>query len=499
MKALLPRALACFFALLLSSHCIAQGTVRFEDLAGWWTADPEHGGETSRVVLQILEKDGRHEGRLWLMAIGAYDIPLGEVALAGNAVNFKEAFPLTWNPRTRTLSGTLPAEAAPVYAIPIGFTRSAPLETPKPRDWRSAAPAPRVRWSVQTGAGVWAGLELDADTDLLFVGNEQGDLHAIDRAGRVRWTFAAGKPIRSQPKVIGRHVYVAADSGYLFKLDRDTGAETWRARVDLALEPRLPPDDPKTRWDRYGSSVVADARHVFYASRDRNLYALDIDSGREAWHVTATDIMTATPALHGGDVIFAAYDGKVQAVSARDGKPHWIHDARLGIPGDVIVANDRVLIGSRSYDLIALQASSGRELWKHYYWFSWIESPPVVRDGVIYTGSSDATCVYAIDLADGALRWKSAVPGYPWQRTAVNDDLVITGTVGRGAYPASRNGSFFALDRASGALRWMHMELPSDEQVRNRAQWGFAASPVIGDGVVHAADLNGRVFAFELK
>ena len=77
----------------------------------------------------------------------------------------------------------------------------------------------------------------------------------------------------------------------------------------------------------------------------------------------------------------------------------------------MVVAGDRVLVGSRSYDLIALDAATGKELWKHYYWFSWIESPPVVRDGVVYTGSSDATNVYAINLADGSLRWKTAVPG----------------------------------------------------------------------------------------
>jgi hypothetical protein len=43
------------------------------------------------------------------------------------------------------------------------------------------------------------------------------------------------------------------------------------------------------------------------------------------------------------------------------------------------------LAGSSTYDLIALDAASGKELWKSYRWFSWIESPPVVRDGVLYT------------------------------------------------------------------------------------------------------------------
>jgi outer membrane protein assembly factor BamB len=158
-----------------------------------------------------------------------------------------------------------------------------------------------------------------------------------------------------------------------------------------------------------------------------------------------------------------------------------------------------VLLGSRSYDLIALDAGSGKELWKTYYWFSWIESPPVVRDRVVYTGSSDATKVYAVDFATGAMRWKTSVPGWSWQRTAVNDELVIAGTAGVGAFPGSRSGSLVALDRASGAIRWIYLDPPSEEIVKASKGWGFGASPVIHKGLVYAADLNGKVYAIELK
>ena len=498
MKSIASRSLGCVLAVLLAVPAFAQTAVSFADLDGWWAADPVHGGESSHVALQFVEKDGKQEARLWLMAIGAYDIPLGEVTLAGNSIDFKEHFPLSWNPTARTLGGHLPADAAPVYDIPIEFRRSGPVEKPPAPDW-TAAPRPKVVWSLDTGAPVWAGLERDARSGLLFVGNDDGVLHAIDRDGKLRWKFDTGKAIRAQPAVIGKNVYVASDSGYLYKLDARSGAEAWRARIDLVTEPRLPPSDPKTRWDRYGSSIVADKTHVYVSSRDKNLHALDVKSGREAWRVTAGDIMTATPALYRDLVIFAAYDGKVQAVYASDGKPRWTYDAKLGVPGDLGVTGDRVLVGSRSYDLIALNAATGRELWKHYYWFSWIESPPVVRDGVVYTGSSDATAVYALDLADGSLRWKSMVPGYPWQRTVVTDELVITGSLGKGAYPASRNGSFFALDRATGAVRWMYLDPPTEETVKAGKNWGFAASPVLGDGVVFAADFNGRVYAFQLE
>jgi outer membrane protein assembly factor BamB len=55
------------------------------------------------------------------------------------------------------------------------------------------------------------------------------------------------------------------------------------------------------------------------------------------------------------------------------------------------------------------------------------------------------------------------------------------------------------MDRATGEIRWIHLDPPSDETVKAHKNWGFGASPVISDGVVYAADLNGRVFAFALK
>lgn len=206
MKSLTSRAFACLIAVALAVPAAAQSDVRFSDLTGWWSADPSFGGESSHVALQLLEKDGKREARLWLMAIGAYDIPLGAVTLTGNSLDTQTlSFLLAWNPTTQTLSGHIPAEVAPVYNIPIAFKRSKPIEKPPyEREWQ--VPRPRVVWLVETGAPVWAGLERDAESGLLFVGGEQGVLHAIDRDGKVRWKFDTDKPIHGQPKVIAGHV-----------------------------------------------------------------------------------------------------------------------------------------------------------------------------------------------------------------------------------------------------------------------------------------------------
>jgi outer membrane protein assembly factor BamB len=496
MKTSLPRVVASLLALVAGA--VSAQELSPAQLAGWWSADPVHGGESSHLALQFIEKDGKQQAHLSLPAIGAFDIDLGEVAITGNSLDTRGlSFPLAWNPATQTLTGVLPADAAPIYQIPVEFRRGEPLVKPPANSWQAQRPTPR--WSVDTGgAPVWAGIERAAD-GTLFVANENGVLTAIGRDGQILWKFESGKPVRAQPRVLGKHVYLHSDSGYLYKLHALNGAEAWRARVDAGSDPRLPTNEKGTRWDRYGSSVVADGERVYVASRDRNLYALDQATGREAWRVAAGDIMTATPALYRDSVIYAAYDGKVGSVGARDGKPRWTFDAKLAVAGDLTVAGDRVLLGSRTYDLVSLDAGSGREQWRSYYWFSWIESPPVVRDGMVYTGSSDAVNVYARNLADGSLRWKTAVPGYSWQRPAIDKEWVVAGTVGGGPFPGPRAGSLVAMDRATGAIRWIYLDPPEEEVAKAGKPWGFGASPVIADGMLYAADLDGKLLAFELE
>jgi outer membrane protein assembly factor BamB len=494
-KSLLTLACLCC-ATLLSSVSLAQtaAALTFKDLEGWWSADPVHAGETSHLALHLLD-DGTPRALLSLPDIGAYDIALGTVAITGNSLDTQSlSFPLTYDAASATLRGYLPKDAVPIYLVPIEFRRGQPLLKPAPPEWEAARPA--KKWSVQLGGPIWAGLEHDAASGLLFAGDDAGVLHAIAKDGTVRWKFETGKPIKARPAAIGAHVYVSSDSGYLYKLDARSGTEVWRASIDSGSSPRIPVNGKDTRWDRYGSSIVADSKRLYVASRDKNLYALDIVTGKQAWKAAASDIMTATPARYRDLVLIADFAGKVVALDARDGKVRWTYDAKLGVPGDLVVDGNRVLVGSRTYDLIALDAASGRERWKHYYWFSWIESPPVVRDGTIYTGSSDATKVYAIDSRSGELRWKTAVPGFAWARTAVNDDLVVAATSGTGAYPGFRSGSLVALDRKTGAIRWVHIDPPSQAVVSAQRDWGFAASPVIVGDVVYAADLDGRVHAF---
>jgi outer membrane protein assembly factor BamB len=486
------------FVAAICSSSRAADALKFSDVVGWWSAEPTFAGETSRVLLHFLEENGKQTVRLSLLGIGGYDVPVGTVTIAGDTLDMQPfPFPLRYDANKGTLSGQLPEAAVPVYKIPVEFRRTEPMAKPAPPTWDFVRP--QMRWSFDAKAPVWAGLERDASTGTLFVGTDAGMVYALDAAGSMQWSFATGKPIKARPVVIGDAVYVSSDSGYLYKLDKRTGVERWRADIDAGSPERIPTTEEKSRWDRYGSSVVTDGKRLYLGNRDKNFYALDIDTGKQVWRVATQDMMTASAALYRDLVLFADFAGKVRAVNASDGKLRWLYDAHLPVAGDLVVDDERVFVGSRTYDLIALQANSGKELWRRYYWFSWIESPPVVRDRVVYTGSSDGTGVFAIDATNGTLRWKTRVPGWAWARTAVDDDSVVAATVGRGGYPGVRSGSLVGIDRKDGSIRWVYLDPPAPDIVEKKAEWGFAAAPLLANGVLYAADLNGRIYAFDAR
>ena len=403
-------------------------------------------------------------------------------------------FPLRHDRAAGTLTGFLPEAAVPVYRIPVEFRRVAPVEQAAAPVWTAPPRASSGASMSRRRSGPACSRRRDRR---LFVGTDAGVLHAIDTAERAE---RSGLDLRHRqadqgPSGGGRRRGLRRLRQRLpAQLDKQSGAERWRAKVDAATPPRLPGTDEKSRWDRYGSSVVVDGPRLYVASRDKHLYALDAASGKELWRLATSDLMTATPTLWRDLLLFADFAGKVQAVDARDGKPRWSYDARLAVAGDLVVDDaGRVFVGSRSYDLIALDAATGKELWKHYYWFSWIESPPVVRGQTVYTGSSDGVGVYAIDTATGARRWKARVPAGPGRAppsTTVSSSPALSATApGPGCAAARWSASIGRAARCAGRMsirrrrsRWRRRR--SGASPRDRC-WSAAR--------VDAADLGGRV------
>jgi putative pyrroloquinoline-quinone binding quinoprotein len=122
----------------------------------------------------------------------------------------------------------------------------------------------------------------------------------------------------------------------------------------------------------------------------------------------------------------------------------------------------------------AMQATSAR--WT-YTTGSYIDTRPAVAGGTVYAGSDDGT-VYALDAATGRLRWTYTAGD------SVSDPAVAGGTV----YVGSLDFKVYALDAATGGLRWAYT---TGSYV--------LSSPAVAGGTVYIGSFDGRVHALAAR
>jgi len=434
-------------------------------------------------------EDGAVLVTLTLPAIHLDDVPLGRLpaTIDGNSVTLGP-FELHYDSRSQALHGIVPASLAPVHELPFTLRRRETLELP-PRP-TPAAPARAPLWTYDAGSPIWAGVAVAGD--LVIAGADDGTLHAVDpRSGERRWVFRAGGPIRTRVAAAGAAVVFQSDDGVLHAVEAATGEPLWQVRVAASPAVRKPFSDPTSRYDRFGSDVTVAGDRLFVGTHEGRLLCLRAGDGGEIWSFTAGDAILAAPTLAGERVVFGSFDGAVYALDAGTGRPLWKHDTGKPVVSTPAVAGRTAIVGSRSYDLLALGASAGDVVWQRYIWFSWVESSPVVRDGVVYVGSSDAAALFAFDARTGRTVWTADVWGWAWGQPAVTATRVYVGTAGQRGYPAPHRGAVVAVDRTDGRVAWQHVLEPEDD-----ATYGVTGSLAAAGGRVFAGGLDGRIRAF---
>jgi outer membrane protein assembly factor BamB len=467
------------------------GPVDVSELAGTWAGTLVHAGESEPLALELEPgTDGKVLIRMSVPVAHLDRAPLGRATpqIQGDQVTLGP-FVLRYDRAARSLTGTVPKDLVPVYELPVTLRRVERFDVPA----RPEMPAPLAKpaWTFDAGSPVWAGAAYAEGT--VYAGGQDGRLHALDaRTGREKWSFAAGGPIRVRATAADGVVYFQADDGFAYALEAADGRERWRQRVVEKPIERLPLDDPKSRFDRFGSDVAVVGGRLYLGTHDGRVVALDPARGDKAWEFASGDSVLAAPAVDSGRLYFGSFDGFVYALDAATGALLWKRDTRGAVVSTPAVAGDKVVVGNRAYDFLGLDAATGEPAWTRYIWFSWVESSATARDGVAYVGSSDAAAVYAFDVRTGERRWKTDVYGWAWGQPAVTQTRVYAGTSSRQDYLADHKGLVVAMDRSTGRPVWHFVAEPAP-----KGAYGFPGSPAVGEGRVFATGLDGKVYAFE--
>lgn len=377
------------------------------------------------------------------------------------------------------LQGTLSFDG---NALPFELARGTLASEPAgPPPGRVGTPA----WTFKSGGPIWSS---PAGADgVVYFGGSDGFIYALDaKTGRQRWQFKTGAPVFGSPTVYGDAVYALSDDGFLYKLDRGTGKSLWSFDTHGGKVPR-------EAYDRLSSRAVLVEGVLYVGSADGRLYALDPDSGKERWHFATTGVVRSSPAVAGGRVFIGSNDGCLYALDEASGALLWRYDTLKPVVTTPLVSGDLVYVGSRSANLFAFDTATGRVKWRKFYWTSWVESTPRLRDGVLYIGSSDYARLFALDPLTGRELWRYNTHGEAWPDPAVTDTLVYTGSVGYANFP--RVAGFYAVDRATGKEVWRYPMPVAAPPTGN----GVNSSPLVDGDLVYFGGLDGTFYAFPLN
>jgi outer membrane protein assembly factor BamB len=484
---------AALLLLATALQTAAPSPAPIDSVLGAWEGEAQHQGETSPVIVEFV----RRNDVVWTVfsfpAIHAWRFPIGQAEMSGTTIRVGPAS-FEYDAAARQITTTLPADLVPKYSMRVALRPRDAVTVPMRRPFDVPARSPR--WVRDLGSPIWA--DATAGAGVVLAATDAGQLHAVDpRTGEDRWVFATGGAIRARPVVLDQDVVVQSDDGAVYRIDLKTGAQKWRVAIGQPVR-RLPIGDPASRYDNRGSAVAHDRGRLYVGMHDGRVLALDAEKGAILWEHKTGDSVIATPVVASGRVFCGSMDGKIYALNATDGTPLWSHDTGGPVTSAVALHKALVLTGSRSYDFQALDAATGAPAWRRYFWFSWVESPATVHDGIAYVGSSDAANVSAIDGASGKTVWTTDVRGSAWSQPAVTATRVYEAVAGVTNYIAPHEGRIVALDRTTGRPVWQFAAAPPPASTdRKPLAFGFAGSVAVNDDAVFAGGLDGKLYAFD--
>jgi outer membrane protein assembly factor BamB len=237
-------------------------------------------------------------------------------------------------------------------------------------------------------------------------GKEPAELISFKETARfdVRWKRNVDEIGNAglQPVVTRDAVYAANADGELFRLDSISGKKIWKIKSGFNIS----------------GAVAAGEGLVVVGGLKSELAAFDED-GKLRWFTKVSSEVLSAPQIADGMVVVRTSDGRISALSAEDGKRQWLYE--------------------RATPTLIVRSHAG----------------VVIRRGVVYAGFA-AGKLAAINLANGALIWESAVsqPRGNTELERISDITSLPAVDGESVCAVAFQGRLACFDSKQGAMLW---------------------------------------------
>jgi outer membrane protein assembly factor BamB len=367
-------------------------------------------------------------------------------------------------------SGARPGGPAPPYRaswsihadVPGGETLSAPVVAGS--SVFVTSPESALAFDASSGAQVWktdrnappvspAVASVGGHPAVLFTtGRDAGSsrIVAVDAAsGRPLWKSppALKDESRSGVTVDADRAFVGDESGNVYAIDLAHGTVVWTGETPGRVAGPLAAAD----------GVVVAVVPASDANRSTTIVALDEATGKERWNVTpdAAATIASLASIVDGNAVVAFADGSVLGLSLRDGTQAW--SARIPALVSPFVApavgGGSVYLADSSGGVHRVTPAAG-ERWLFEFNESILRASPVLIGDAVVVGLEDGS-VAAVDSSSGNLVFRTAAASSPVAGIAIAGGTLIVVRSGTGrptitAYETDPSGRL--VDEASPTI-----------------------------------------------
>jgi outer membrane protein assembly factor BamB len=239
--------------------------------------------------------------------------------------------------------------------------------------------------------------------------------------------------------------------------------------------------EPYWRLRPVGTPSVSDDALFAVSGYDRNSRAFTRRNPATAGVRSETDLVqygvNSPPTVADGRAFVTTFIEVFCLATDRD-EVLWRGPEMDGVQGAPTVSDGTVFVNSGGFQSVsshlrAFDAETGAERWR-YDTGSETKSTPAVADGRVFVNSAEG--LHAVDTGSGERLYTVPETGNEWGTPAISEGTVYVVATRR------EDNELFAIDAADGSVRWRHRssELGSDP-------------PVLADGLVYVPDADGVV------
>ena len=197
---------------------------------------------------------------------------------------------------------------------------------------------------------------------------------------------------------------------------------------------------------------------------------------KPVWTFECEDEIRGGVVVQDGILFVPSYDHNLYALEAGSGKFLWKYATQGGLPRKPAVYDNNIYVGSEDNILHAISRRTGSMIWQ-YQGSGPFRSSPAIAQGHVFIGCDDGY-LYAINLTTGRLAWQMDAGGAIRSTPMITSDYIYFGT---------ETSEMICLD-FGGNAKW-----------RFRAKRSVTSSPIVVNDIVYFAGLDSTLYALDAQ